>query len=142
MFVLKLYWGMQAAAKQFLSDLSRGAAQALVVWSASSGPQPACPSCSCDCSPTYSVVCPSIDGPHALQVVTAWASHFAFFLLGLLVGVFVIPALWSWRAQAYRGHGQVLPKPPPAATVAPTAEEIRALASQQARAAIQNATAR
>ena len=140
MFVLKLYWGMQAAAKQFLSDLSRGAAQALVVWSASSGPQPACPSCSCDCSPTYSVVCPIIDGPHALQVITAWASHFSFFLLGLLVGVFIIPAVWSWKG--YYVHGQPQPKPPPAATVIPTAEEIRALASQQARAAIQNATAR
>lgn len=140
--MLKLYWGMQVAARQFLSDLSRGAAQALVVWSASSGPPPACPPCVLECSPTYSVTCPSIDGPHALQVVTAWASHSVFFFLGLLVGVFLIPALWSWRGQAFRGHGQVLPQPPLAAPVAPTAEEIRALASQQARAAIQNAAAR
>ena len=138
---------MQAAAKQFLSvlsDISRGAAQALVVWSASSGPPPACPSCSCDCSPTYSVTCPSIDGPHALQVVTAWASHSVFFFFGLLVGAFVLPAFWSWRAQAARGHGQFVPQPPTVTATAttPLAEEIRFLALQQARAAIQLAVAR
>ena len=127
---------MQAAATRFISDLSCGASQALVVWSATAGPPAACPACpafTCECSPTYSLSCPRIDGSSALQVVASGVNHCLIFVFGLLVVVFALPAFWGWRAS-------LSPSPSAASATGPsggqprgtpTAEEIRALASRR-----------
>ncbi|CAK0796664.1 unnamed protein product, partial [Prorocentrum cordatum] len=130
----------QGAATRFLAEFARGASQALVVWSATSAAPPACPPCACECAPSYRLSCPDVAGATIVHLVSSWCSHVVTFLLGVLIGSFVLPVPLSceWLvgglSRGRRGTASTTESSPSAAS----AEEIQAIAARQARAAIQH----